>query len=373
MKIIVFVGTRPEIIKMQPVIKGIESSENAFVFVHSGQHYDFNMSDIFINELDLPKPDFFLGVKASSQGAQTGSIIAKSEEIIQKEKPDLILVEGDTNSALGASIAASKLSVPIGHIEAGCRSFDKSMPEEINRVLISHITSLHFTPTKNCSMNLVNEGISRGRIFLTGHPLVDLLPKLMHRLSFDNGILEIGPLEPRGYVLVTVHRRENIEDKNKLDNILSSLAQLSMHVPLIFPCHPHTRLQIRKFNLNDRVSNLKMIKPVGYLQSLGLIKHARFVITDSGGIQQEAALLGAPCITVRDVTEWVETVIAGVNFIAGCDPRKIIKIASRIEDNYDKIIAKFNNHAILSMFGRPGVSKRIIDIIEDSSRSKSSS
>jgi UDP-N-acetylglucosamine 2-epimerase len=370
MKIIAFVGTRPEIIKMQPVIKEIENSGNAFVFVHSGQHYDFNMSDIFINELDLPKPNFFLGIKASSQGAQTGSIIAKSEEIIQKEKPDLILVEGDTNSALGASIAASKLSVPIGHIEAGCRSFDKSMPEEINRVIISHIASLHFTPTKNCSMNLVNEGVSRGQIFLTGHPLVDLLPKLMHRLSFDKGLLGIGTLEPRDYVLVTVHRRENIEDKNRLDNILSSLAQLSLQIPLIFPCHPHTRLQISKFKLNDKLRNLKVIKPVGYLQSLALIKYARFVITDSGGIQQEAALLGSPCITVRDVTEWVETVMAGVNFLTGCDPRRIMKIASRIESNYDKIMAKFNNRTIC-MFGRSGVSKRIINVIEQSSRLKS--
>ena len=296
MKIAAFVGTRPEIIKMQPIIKEIQKSEHELVFVHTGQHYDFSMSDIFLNELELPKPNYFLNVKSVSQGIQTGNIIAKSESILRRVRPDIVLVQGDTNSALGAAIASSKLGLSVGHIEAGCRSFDKTMPEEINRMLISDVASLHFAPTSTCIKNLLREGVISSQIFLTGHPIVDLIEQIRNRIPENNKANDhkLGKLKNKDqeYTLVTVHRRENIENRERISEILAPLDRLSQKMLVIFPCHPHTELQIDRFNLKNYLKNLNVIQPIGYLESLSLIKHARFALTDSGGIQQEASSLG---------------------------------------------------------------------------------
>lgn len=361
MKISVFVGTRPEIIKMQPVIKEVQKSKHELTFVHTGQHYDFTMSNVFVNELELPKPDYFLNVKSASQGVQTGRIIARSERILKNEMPNIVLVQGDTNSALGAAIASSKLGISVGHVEAGCRSFDKSMSEEINRVLISDVATFHFAPTHNCVENLRREGISSSQIFLTGHPIVDLLKEITTKKTNYNNLGKLGN-SFKGYALVTVHRRENIDNKDKISDILVALDQISRKVPVIFPCHPHTRSQMDKFGLTNYLKSLKVVQPVGYLESLSLIKGARFVLTDSGGIQQEASLLGTPCITLRDVTEWIETVEAGVNFIVGHRSKWIIKAVENVQRNYSVIMQRFNSTQ--NLFGKIGVPRRIVQEIE---------
>lgn len=363
MKLAVFVGTRPEIIKMQPVIKEIEKTQHDLIFVETGQHFDFGMSGIFISELDLSKPDYSLNIKSGSQGAQTADVITKSEVILQKEMPDMVLIEGDTNSALGVALASSKLRVPIGHVEAGCRSFEKTMPEEINRTLISDMASLHFCPTPNCVLNLLREGILPAQIFLTGHPLVDLLKNIARKLSTNN--LAKLVTEHETYVLVTVHRRENIENKERISEILIALDQLAQKIPIIFPCHPHTKLQIINLGLAKDLRNLEVLNPVGYIDSLNLIKNAKYVLTDSGGVQQEAALLYTPCITLRDVTEWIETVNLGVNFLAGYRASRITETVRILESNYDNIVRRLDSSH--DIFGKIGVSERILGVIESQS------
>lgn len=362
MKLAVFVGTRPEIIKMQPVIKEIEKRYD-LIFVDTGQHFDFRMSGIFIDELELTKPDYSLRVNSGSQGAQTGDVIVKSEIILQKVRPDIVLVEGDTNSALGVALASSKLAIKVGHVEAGCRSFEKTMPEEINRTLISDIADLHFCPTPNCVGNLLREGIFSDRIFMTGHPLVDLLENIVKKLS-TNSLAKIIPKDEQ-YAILTVHRRENIENKERISEILVALNQLAEKMLVIFPCHPHTKLQITRLGLAKHLRNLRVLNPVGYIDSLNLIRNAKYALTDSGGVQQEAALLNTPCITLREVTEWVETVNHGINFLAGYKTDRILETIIYLEDNYNKIVKALNSSQ--DIFGKPGVSKRILDVIEGQS------
>ena len=362
MKILNVVGTRPEIIKTQPVMKEIQNRGHELVFVHTGQHYDFNMSGVFIEELELNAPNYFLNVKSTSQGAQTGQIISKCESILKNEQPDLVIVTGDTNSGLGAAITSSKLGIKLAHVEAGCRSFDRTMTEEINRKLISHIADLHFAPTKNCQANLISEGISAG-VFLSGHPIVDLIHKLRSRLLRNNLREPLGPVE-YSYVLITLHRRENITNPYIIRNILMAMDRLSHRIPVIFPCHPHTKKQITSFALTTLLKNLKVIEPVSYLQSLSLIKFAKFVMTDSGGVQQEAALIGTPCITLREKTEWIETLEAGVNSLAGHELNRITQVVNTLDKHYDDVLVRFKS--IRQLFGTVGASNRIADIIERS-------
>lgn len=361
MKIASFVGTRPEIIKIQPVMKEIQQRGHELIFIHTGQHYDFNMSDIFINELDLSTPNHFLKVKSRSQGVQTGRIITESDTILRHEKPDLVVVIGDTNSGLGPAIASSKLGIKVVHVEAGCRSFDKSMAEEINRTLISHIADTHCAPTDNCKKNLIREGIYPSQIFLTGHPIVDLINQMGNRIIKDRleGLID---LVQNPYVLITLHRRENITNMVRIRDIFMALEWLSQKIQVIFPCHPHTKKQITRFALKKSLINVKMVDPVSYLQSLSLIKYAKYVMTDSGGVQQEAALLGTPCITLRDATEWIETVDAGINFLAGYELKKILAVADSLDRYYNDIRDRFNY--LGQLFGPIGASCRVVEVIE---------
>lgn len=359
-KVTVIVGTRPELIKMQPIIKEIKTrNELELLLIHTGQHYDWNMSGLFIKELEMPQPDVFLNVKSCTHGAQIARIIARSERVLRKKRPNIVLVEGDTNSALGASLAASKLKIPIGHVEAGCRSFDKNMPEEINRILITDIASVHFAPTKVCVQNLLKEGIPKKHIHLTGHPIVDLLHEIQNKVN-ENVIVKYG-VKTKQYYFVTIHREENVEHKGKLEEILKTLSELIQFKPVIFPIHPHTFKCIRRFKLDKYLKNLITIEPVSYLEALSLIKYARIALTDSGGIQQEAALLGTPCITFRRSTEWVETVNYGVNFLAR-SKEEIIAMTKKLENEFKEIVSKFR--LVKNVFGKPYVSTRIVDIIE---------
>jgi len=360
LKAAIFTGTRPEMIKMQPVIEEILRRKSIrLTFIHTQQHYSFNMSTLFIKELELPEPSFFLDVKSGSQGFQTAKIISRSERLIKKERPDVVLVEGDTNSALGVALAASKLKIPIGHVEAGCRSFDKNMPEEINRVLIADLASAHFAPTRTCVSNLLKEGISREKIFLTGHPIVDVLHQFRQRIG-HSATRRLG-LEPREYYLATVHREENVESKEALEGIVESLSVLSRSRSVVFPIHPHTLKFIKRFKLEKYLKSLVATEPVGYLDALDLISHSKVVLTDSGGIQQEAALLGTPCITLRKNTEWTETIECGVNFLAS-GKEEITRTVEGLECEYGEILGRFK--LARKIFGKFGVSRRIVDILE---------
>jgi UDP-N-acetylglucosamine 2-epimerase (non-hydrolysing) len=357
MKLAAIVGTRPDIIKMQPIIKCIEERNHILCFIHTGQHYDFNMSDVFLRNLQLPKPDYFLNTGSKSQCVQIGRVISRCETVLRKANPDGVLLLGDTNSALGAAISACKLSIPIGFVEAGCRSFDKSMPEEINRTLISHMATLNFAPTRNCYQNLLREGLPNDGIVVTGHPIVDLIEQLKPILSKN-----IYQDYEKDFILVTLHRRENILDKERIQKLLVSFDKISERMPVIFPCHPHTKKQIELFDLSSLLNHILVLDPVDYLQSLSLIRKASMVLTDSGGVQQESALLNTPCITLRDRTEWIETVNIGVNFIAGYNPNLILKNVRFVRNHHKDIMKRFRKN----IFGRIGSSDKILNAIERS-------
>jgi UDP-N-acetylglucosamine 2-epimerase len=327
-RVAVFVGTRPEIIKMRSIIRTLQSDRRLdLLCVHTGQHYDWSISGRFFRELSLPTPNSFLNVGSGSHGRQTAEIIRKSERALVQSKPAIVLVEGDTNSSLGVTIAASKLNIPVGHVEAGCRSFDMTMPEEINRKMISDCASLNFAPTTYCVRNLMRERIVPATIFLTGHPIVDLV-LAMRPLVRTSGVLHRLRLQPRMYALLTIHRQENTDDPQRLEGILRGLSSLPLKV--VFPVHPRTGQRLRRYDLSDLIKNFIAVSPLGYADTLRLIKEARIVLTDSGGIQQEAYLFKTPCITLRDSTEWMETVRAGMNFLAGSDSSRILRTVNRV-------------------------------------------
>lgn len=361
LKVAVFVGTRPEIIKMQPVVKELKSRVNIDTYyIHTGQHYDYNMSAIFIKELYLPTPDLFLNVRSDFPASQVARIITRSEHAIKKLAPDVVLVQGDTNSTLGVALAAAKMKLQIGHIEAGCRSFDRNMPEELNRVVVADLATRNFAPTETCKQNLLREGISKESIHLVGHPIADLLKKTTHLI--DDSILERLGLDRKNYYFMTLHREENVENGERLQSILSAIHSLSERNKIVFPIHPHTRKNVKKLGLTRYLRKSIAVAPLGYMDTLALLKNALCVLTDSGGMQQEAAILGTPCITLRSVTEWVETVEKGVNFLAGYKTERILEIVERV----NKEILRIRDNLTRSryLFGKPPISPRIVDILE---------
>ncbi len=359
--IVFSLGTRPSIIKMATVILEARQRKNLeYSIVHTGQHYDWEMSKSFFEELDLPEPDYLLGVKSGSHGIQTSKVIARFEKVLSKEKPLIVVVDGDTNSAMGSCIAASKLKIPIGHIEAGCRSFDKSMPEEINRIVIADLANIHFAPTKNCVSNLLREGIHKKEVFLTGHPLVDLLYGMRNKID-NASILKKNNLKHREFYCVTLHRDFNTDNKARLKEILKALAEISKYRLVVFPIHPRTKKMIRSFGLENFLANIMTMKPIGYLEMLSLIKNARVVLTDSGGIQQECPLLGTPCITLRENTEWIETLSDNMNQLVGASHRKIVNTTLKLDKKYDLLLARLRKHK--NLFGNVGASERIVNII----------
>jgi len=360
MKIAVIVGTRPDIIKMAPIIKELEKRNVDFFVIHTGQHYDWEMSYVFIEELNLPKPDYYLEVRSGSHGQQTARILERSERVFLEEKPDIVLVLGDTNSALGAALSAAKLHIPIGYIESGCRSFDDRMPEEINRKLIAHMAFINFAPSPLSYINLLLEGIPRYRVFYTGHPIVDLLHDLETRNIIDkySYILDKFGVEQDEYILATFHRPENVDNKRNLKEILLGLQQVDF--PVLIPLHPRTRKNIDSFGFNRYIGKqIKVLLPQPYLSFLALLKNSRLVLTDSGGVQQESAILGIRCITVREGTEWFETVLFGFNELAPPDHEKI-RIA--VKNVQIRKIPAYSEYAH-KLFGTYGVSKRIVDIL----------
>ena len=331
MKIATIIGARPQFIKAAMVNRAvqkhnIESKSPAVteIIVHTGQHYDDNMSAAFFRELKIPNPALNLGIGSGLHGQQTGQMLIRIEEVLLSEKPDWVLVYGDTNSTLAGALAAAKLKVPIAHVEAGLRSFNREMPEEYNRVLTDHCSDLLFCPTRTAVQNLKHEGITKG-VYLVGDVMCD---SVLHNLKLaekNSRILEKLDLKPKDYVLATIHRAENTDEPKKLKSIfcaLDNIAKNGLHV--IVPLHPRTHKKLNNsetYQLNDLV----LIDPVSYLDMLLLEKQAKVILTDSGGVQKEAYWLEVPCVTLRNETEWVETVEIGWNYLAGTDKQSILK------------------------------------------------
>lgn len=314
------VGARPQFIKAAPVSRALRKAHTE-VLVHTGQHYDENMSSVFFAELDLPQPDVNLGVGSGPHGAQTAAMLAGIEQTLLAEKPDWVLVYGDTNSTLAGALAAAKLHIPVAHVEAGLRSFNRRMPEEINRVLTDHISELLFCPSQTAVDHLTAEGIIHG-VHLVGDVMMDALTFAAARAQTHSNILQRLGLDEKDFLLATVHRAENTDNPDRLRAILEAFSALDETI--VFPVHPRTRARIEVLNLQSKSRNLKSIEPVGYLDMVRLEQAARMILTDSGGIQKEAYWLGVPCVTLRDETEWVETVEAGWNMLVGADAERIV-------------------------------------------------
>ena len=349
MKILTILGARPQFIKAGTVSREIAKHNNIEeVIVHTGQHYDTNMSDIFFEEMQIPKPNYFLGIGGKSHGAMTGQMIEKIEEVALKEKPDWIMVYGDTNSTLAGAIVASKLHIKLAHIEAGLRSFNMKMPEEVNRILTDRVSDILFCPTDTAIQNLKNEGfdnfdckiVKSGDVMYDGamfYKKISLKPKIEIE---DN------------FILCTVHRAENTDSPKRLKNIFEALNIIAKERQIILPLHPRTKKIVENLKLN--IESLTIIEPIGYLEMVWLIDNCSLVMTDSGGLQKEAYFFKKSCITLRDETEWIELVDNGFNILTGASYTNIL-------DKYKKF--EFNNNFEINLFGQGNASKKIIQKI----------
>ena len=331
MKAAIVVGARPNFMKAAPLIREFEARGKIEpLLVHTGQHYDENMSKIFFDDLELPEPDIYLGVGSGSHAEQTGKIMTAFEEVIGSESPDLIIVVGDVNSTLACSLVGAKLLVPVAHVEAGLRSFDLAMPEEINRMVTDILSRYCFTTSPEAESNLEREGVTGDRIFFVGNIMIDSLLFYLKKaeVSTIHGQLE---LEPKGYVLVTLHRPSNVDDPGIFRGIFEALGELSGIMPVVFPVHPRTRKMIDS-HLGGAAGfpNIKLIDPIGYLDFIKMMEQARLVVTDSGGIQEETTVLGVPCLTARNNTERPITIELGTNKLVGTDGGRILGEAKAV-------------------------------------------
>ncbi|MEJ5336111.1 MAG: UDP-N-acetylglucosamine 2-epimerase (non-hydrolyzing) [Thermus sp.] len=314
MRVVSVIGARPQFIKAVVVSRALRAMPGLReVVIHTGQHYDDNMSRIFFEELEIPEPDYHLGIGGGTHGQNTGRMLEAIERVLLEEKPDWVLVYGDTDSTLAGALAAAKLHIPVAHVEAGLRSFNRRMPEEINRVLTDHISDLLFAPTETAVQNLLREGISPDRIHLVGDVMYDAALYYGEKAEKHSQILKRLGLVPKGYILATVHRAENTDDPNRLRVILEALAEVHREVPVVLPVHPRTRKRVEEFGLSGFLGYLLTIDPVGYLDMVMLEKNAWRIATDSGGVQKEAFFYKVPCVTLRKETEWVELVELGWN------------------------------------------------------------
>lgn len=322
MKIITILGARPQFIKSSVVSKKFKEYGIQELVVHTGQHFDKNMSDVFFDEMGIDKPKYNLNIHGMSHGAMTGQMLEKLEEILLNEKPDYVLVYGDTNSTLAGALAASKIQIPVIHIEAGLRSFNMKMPEEINRILTDRISSILFCPTDDALKNLKNEGLnnSNTQIVKCGDVMEDSAIMFKELALKKPSILNQLYLTPDEYILATIHRAENTDDPLKLKSILDGLNHINNNIPIVLPLHPRTAKIIKSLEIK---SNLKIIDPIGYLDMTILSSNAKLIMTDSGGLQKEAFFFNKYCITLREETEWIELVENGYNFLAGSDAEKI--------------------------------------------------
>lgn len=331
MKIAIILGTRPEIIKMSPVIRECINRKLDYYILHTGQHYSYNMDRLFFEELNLPEAKYNLDVGSGSHGEQTAKMLSGIEKILLIDRPDIVLVEGDTNTVLAGALAAAKLHIKVGHVEAGLRSYDRNMPEEINRILADHTSDLLFAPTTNSRDLLLKEGIPESKIFITGNTVVDALYQNQKIAKEKCDVLRKFSIEEKKYMLVTAHREENVDVEERLGGILEGLKRIysEFHMPILFPIHPRTEKRIKEFNLKIP-EGLQLIRPQGYLDFLLLEAGASIILTDSGGMQEEACILKVPCVTLRDNTERPETIEVGANVLAGIKSENIFKCAKEM-------------------------------------------
>jgi UDP-GlcNAc3NAcA epimerase len=353
MKVITVVGARPQFIKAAVVSRAF-AAEGAIeeMLVHTGQHFDHNMSDVFFDELDIPPPRHHLGIGGGRHGQNTGRMIEAIETVLLDETPDWVLVYGDTDSTLATAVAAAKLSVPIIHVEAGLRSFNRAMPEEINRILTDHASTLLFAPSQAGMDNLAREGIAAGSCHLVGDVMYDAAISFSPKAQSRAGALLDGlRLMPGGYVLCTTHRKENVDDPARLRGIVEGVAASERIA--VLPLHPRTRARLAEFDI-ALPSNVHVIDPVGYLEMIALERNAAVVATDSGGVQKEAFFHRVPCVTLREETEWVELIDAGVNRLVGTDPARIAEAIATPVD-----AAAFS----IDLYGGGTAAQRIVDIL----------
>ena len=363
LKVINVVGARPNFMKVAPIVAAMKRRPKVFqpLVVHTGQHYDAAMSDSFFRDLDLPQPDVHLGVGSGSHAVQTAAVMERFEPVVLQEMPDWVLVVGDVNSTIACALVCVKLGVKVAHVEAGLRSRDRSMPEEINRLLTDQIADLLFTPSHDADENLLAEGIPRERIRLVGNVMIDSLQKNLNVARTLPTREQLG-LTGIDYALLTLHRPSNVDMRDSFHRILDALEAISSRLPIVFPVHPRTKKTIAELGLSERVESIKelrIVEPLGYLDFLNLSSSARLVLTDSGGIQEETTALGIPCITLRENTERPITVEMGTNVVVGTDTTKIISAAT----------AALNGSAKTTLRQPPlwdgHTSERILDALEE--------
>ena len=366
MKIAVVLGTRPEIIKMAPIIDEIVNRDIELCLIHTGQHYDKEMSDNFFIDLEIPAPDYNINVGSGSHGKQTGLMMKGIEEVLMDEKPDIVLVQGDTNAVLAGALVASKLHIAVGHVEAGLRSFDMTMPEEINRRVCDVTSTMYFIPTEESAINLLAEGYSRKNLIITGNTVVDAcfrhLEIAKKRGFEEESLASLGIDNMDNILTLTMHRAENVDDKKRVTNIIDALKELS-DMNIIFPIHPRTKKTLEDFKLFDELNNLShvhIIKPIGYLDFLQLTSKSTLILTDSGGLQEEAITLDVPALTLRYNTERPETVTAGGNILVGADKDAILENANKIL-NDEEFAQKMKN--AINPYGQGDSAKKTVDAI----------
>ncbi len=359
MKICTILGTRPEIIKLSPLIQELEDDpEFEHKIIHTGQHYDYNMDKVFFEDLHLPAPNYSLNIGSHSSGKQTGMMLEKIETILLLEKPDLVIVQGDTNTTLSGALAASKLHLPLLHIEAGCRSFNREMPEEINRIITDHISNYCFAPDEKSIINLKREGVIDNKIFNVGSTAFDAALRNRKLVNVEQVLLE-NNLKKNEFVLVTIHRAENTDNILNLQNIIAALNELSNKITFLFAIHPRTKkiLEANNLYLNE---NIKITGPQSYLSFLALLSSCRFCVSDSGGIQEEALVFNIPCLIPRNETEWTRLVDAGKNILMGTDKEKIVSIITKLLD--DSELQKIKD---IKYDYNMGVDKKIVNLIKE--------
>lgn len=330
MKPMVVASTRPELIKLSPVMRALDGEGLDYPFITTGQHYDRSLFQGFIEDLELKKPEYDIKVGSGSQAYQTSFAMVELEKIMEKERPSVVIVEGDTNSVLSASLAAVKLHIPVAHVEAGLRSFDRTMPEEINRILADHCSEVLFAPTEKAGLNLINEGIPPEKIFIVGNTIVDAT---VQNLEIAKEKSEIAERYPKDYLVLTLHRAENVDKRGRLKGIVEALRRIGEDI--IFPVHPRTKKMLETSGLGEDLDNITLVEPMGYLDFLLLMSRAKAILTDSGGIQEEAIILKVPCITLRTTTERPETIEAGGNILAGVETEGILEKAKLVLENQE--------------------------------------
>ncbi len=353
-KIAIILGTRPEIIKMAPVVRELGIREADFFILHTGQHYSYNLDGVFFEQLKLPLAKYNVEAGSGSHAEQTAKALVGAEKVLQEENPEIVLVEGDTNSVLAGALAAAKLHIKVGHVEAGLRSYDRNMPEEINRTLTDHCSDYLFAPTEKAKATLLGEGIPEEKIFVTGNTIVDAVYQNLEIAKEQSNTLDALHVNPREYFLVTLHRQENVDNQARFTSILEGLDKVTtdFHLPVIYPIHPHSRKRMSEFNL--KAPNLNLIEPVDFLSFLLLESAARLILTDSGGVQEEACILKVPCVTLRDNTERPESVEVGANILAGTSSGRILECV--------RLMLNKNNDW-QNPFGDGKAAERIVNII----------